>query len=450
MKKIFIIAALPLIMACSTESVQDEETNPQLPQPTPEVTDTTKNDSTSSGKDVVVPVVTKTPGAIALSENERKLLYQCNLFALRLLRNVNSETNGSSFIISPMSVGYLLGMLNDGAKGKTQDELMQALGFGNSSAKSVNEYFGNMLVNAPTVDEKVDIASANALFANSSQGVAFAKPFAADMKGYYQAGIESLDFTQANTLDKINGWCNSSTKGLIPTILNNDEFNPNGMAYLLNSVYFKADWTTVFDKEETKQHDFTTADGQTVGMDMMHKQDDVLYWEDEVMKAVSLPYGKGAFRMVCMLPENGNTVSSLIDRLCEGLWQEYVKPETQLMTGVDILLPKFTTETSQNLVPILEKMGIATAFTTAADYGSMLESGNIYFDLMKQKARIEVSEEGTEAAAATIGGQCTIDEGDTDQEPQFPTFHATRPFVYIIMEANTGAIFFVGEFTGKD
>ncbi len=408
------------------------------------------NDGTEGYEKNQAPMVTSTPGEINLSEGEKLMVSQGNGFSLRFLQSVNRDVKDCSFVISPMSVGYLLGMLNDGAKGKTQDELMQALGFGNSSAKSVNEYFGNMLVNAPTVDEKVDIASANALFANSSQGVAFAKPFAADMMGYYQAGIESLDFTQANTLDKINGWCNGSTKGLIPTILDNDEFNPNGMAYLLNSVYFKADWTTVFDKEETKQHDFTTADGQTVGMDMMHKQDDVLYWEDEVMKAVSLPYGKGAFRMVCMLPENGNTLSSLIDRLCEGLWQEYVKPETQLMTGVDILLPKFTTETSQNLVPILEKMGIATAFTTAADYGSMLESGNIYFDLMKQKARIEVSEEGTEAAAATITGQVTIGEGNTDQKPQFPTFHATRPFVYIIMEANTGAIFFVGEFTGKD
>ena len=117
--------------------------------------------------------------------------------------------------------------------------------------------------------------------------------------------------------------------------------------------------------------------------------------------------------------------------------------------GVDIMMPKYETETDTDLASVLTTMGMRTAFTNEADYGNMLQTGDIYFDLMKQKARIEVSEEGTKAAAATIAGQVTLDEGGTDQEPQLPTFHATRPFLYIIMEQTTGAIFFMGIYSGE-
>ena len=62
---------------------------------------------------------------------------------------------------------------------------------------------------------------------------------------------------------------------------------------------------------------------------------------------------------------------------------------------------------------------------------------------MFQSAKIKLDEEGTEAAAVTV---IVIDEKAMIEEPK--RFHADRPFLYVISEQSTGAIFFIGQFTG--
>ena len=449
MKKYCLVLLLPLLMSCAKDWRQVEFPNDN-PTYTPNGTNGNgSRDSTSNGSKT--PIVDKTPGKIVLSEGEAKLVDKTNDFAFRLTDALFADANGQSFVVSPMSVGYLLGMLNDGAKGNTQEEITMTLGFGNASVETINKYFGNLLVNSPLVDERVDITSANALFANSAKGIQFAEQYAADMKGYYQAGVESLDFTSAeSSLNRINGWCNETTNGMIPSILSRDEFNAAGLAYILNSIYFKADWTSAFDKEDTTPADFTTSEGKKLQLPMMHKQDDVQYMEGEDMKAIAMPYGGGNYRMYVLLPDEGKTLTEAIDNLNAERWTQVVDEMKYSVMGVDIMMPKFETETETDLVPVLSAMGMHTAFTSEANYGNMLQTGDIHFDMMKQKARIEVNEEGTKAAAATIIGQVTLD-GDSDNttEMQMPVFHATRPFLYVIREEGTGAIFFMGIYSGE-
>ena len=72
----------------------------------------------------------------------------------------------------------------------------------------------------------------------------------------------------------------------------------------------------------------------------------------------------------------------------------------------------------------------------------------VYIAMMRQKAKIKVNEEGSEAAAVTVAG---MDKMAMSQPKEYPkaTFHANRPFVYFISEASSGVILFVGKFTGK-
>ena len=82
-----------------------------------------------------------------------------------------------------------------------------------------------------------------------------------------------------------------------------------------------------------------------------------------------------------------------------------------------------------------------------ADF-SQMTAQPIYISGMLQKAKIEVSEEGTKAAAVTsVMVRTTALE---PQEPRFVNFHADRPFIYMITHRPTGAIFFVGQYTGDD
>lgn len=65
---------------------------------------------------------------------------------------------------------------------------------------------------------------------------------------------------------------------------------------------------------------------------------------------------------------------------------------------------------------------------------------------MKQVARIKLNEEGTEAAAVTVAEMYF--ESTLVSEPQHVEFHANRPFLYVISEKSTGAIFFIGQYMG--
>ena len=72
----------------------------------------------------------------------------------------------------------------------------------------------------------------------------------------------------------------------------------------------------------------------------------------------------------------------------------------------------------------------------------------VYIDIMRQKAKIKVNEEGSEAAAVTVAGTNEMSMGPAIIEYPKATFHANRPFIYVIREASSGVILFVGKFTG--
>ena len=68
--------------------------------------------------------------------------------------------------------------------------------------------------------------------------------------------------------------------------------------------------------------------------------------------------------------------------------------------------------------------------------------------MMRQKAKIKVNEEGSEAAAVTVAGVAKTAMVSGPEEYPKATFHANHPFVYVIQEASSGVILFVGKFTG--
>ena len=113
---------------------------------------------------------------------------------------------------------------------------------------------------------------------------------------------------------------------------------------------------------------------------------------------------------------------------------------------VDLKLPKFTTEVEQPLNDIISSLGASTMFKPSADFSKMAD-GNMFVSKMLQKARIEVSEEGTKAAAVTAA---IMTMSALAPEPRTVEFHADRPFVYFISESRTGAIYFMGQFTGSE
>ena len=278
---------------------------------------------------------------------------------------------------------------------------------------------------------------------------------AQDLKNEYQAAffyndvetalakidayVRSMKFDDV-ALEAINSWCNENTEGMIPKIL--DEIDPTACLYAINSIYFKGAWAAKFDKANTKKADFTNIDGTSGKVQMMHMEDYFQYSSNELWSTVRLAYGNASYNMYVLLPNEGVKIEEVIDAVDSRSW-EYAKIRMN-QRKVDLKLPAFETETDMNLKGIMNSLGIQRAFDPDnAEFNEMITNpnGNVYLGLLKQKSKIIVSEEGTEAAAVTIGGTFTT---SLPQPSEPVTFHADRPFIYLIQEQSSNAIFFIG------
>ena len=413
-------------------------------------------DEVSFGETKAVVNMLSESEPIELSTEQRTFAYDNNQFTLNFLKTVNeTDRSEKSFIYSPLSITYVLGMVNDAATGLTEKELEETLGFHDGGIQAVNDYCKKLIEGLPKVDEKVTLNIANAIFLNKNYTM---KPkFEQDMQTYYDAKAEALDFSTPSTLDRINGWCKEKTNGMIPSIL--DDIDPSMVSYLLNAIYFKADWASKFDPKNTKNETFATENGNSsTDIPMMHQNVLISYLKTDTYSAIILPYGTGLWNMTVLLPEKGKTTDDVIKEVAQS---SILNNPGWCETGgnyfegyeVDLKLPRFETSSDTDkledgLIGLMKKMGIKRAFDDAlAEIPNMCELP-VYIDIMRQKAKIKVNEEGSEAAAVTVVGVANKSMGSETMEYPKATFHANRPFVYVIREASSGVILFVGKFTG--
>ena len=378
------------------------------------------------------------PEFMVLSDAQYDLVKRNNNFALNLF----SEMKGvGSNVVSPMSVTYLMAMLANGAEASTREEIMTTIGAKDFDIDEMNAFYAYLIRRAKTADKQTTLNIANYIALNKE--FKLKKKFASTIADSYQGAVESLEFTNPESTKLINGWCSEHTNNMIPTII--DQVEPSAVAYILNAIYFNGTWTDKFDKNNTKKEQFNGYTRDIMYVDMMHRNAKYYYTSNDVYSAVTLPYGSGAYSMTVILPNEGKFISDLTKTLNADTIASLRRNMEECL--VDLKLPRFTTEMKLPLKGIVAKLGAPSMFdATRADFSSFA-NGNVYVSEMLQKAKIEVSEEGTKAAAVTMGMVKLTSM--RPQEPRRVDFHCDRPFVYMIQDNYTGAILFMGQFTGK-
>ena len=378
------------------------------------------------------------PEFMVLSDAQYDLVKRNNNFALNLF----SEMKGvGSNVVSPMSVTYLMAMLANGAEASTREEIMDAIGAKDFDIDEMNAFYAYLIRRAKTADKQTTLNIANYIALNKE--FKLKNKFASTIADSYQGAVESLEFTNPESTKRINGWCSEHTNNMIPTII--DQVEPSAVAYILNAIYFNGTWTDKFDKNNTKKEQFNGYTRDIMYVDMMHRNAKYYYTSNDVYSAVTLPYGSGAYSMTVILPNEGKFLTDLTKTLNADTIASLRRNMEECL--VDLKLPRFTTEMKLPLKGIVAKLGAPSMFdATRADFSSFA-NGNVYVSEMLQKAKIEVSEEGTKAAAVTMGMVKLTSM--RPQEPRRVDFHCDRPFVYMIQYNYTGAILFMGQFTGK-
>ena len=375
---------------------------------------------------------------ISLTRGEEELVMSNNDFAFNLFRQ--ADIGNKSAILSPISITFALGMLNNGAAGETQAQINKVLGFGETGADGINAFCRKMLTEAPNLDKLTKVMIANTIYMN--KGYELKSDFITKAKTFYDAEPETRDFADGQTRDVINNWGNDHTEGMIPEVLKEGEFDPSAVSYLLNAIYFKGAWAEKFDKDNTKDETFKGYSAETQ-VPMMHQEHEFNYTETDDCQALCLPYGNGAYRMTILLPKEGKTINDVLKNLTAESWERY-----QFMDRayVDLKLPRFESTTDVGLNDIMSALGMPRAFDPyLAEFPNFCNVPT-FIGMMKQVAKIKLNEEGTEAAAVTVIGEYV--SAIEPSEPQHVQFFANRPFLYVISEQSTGAIFFIGQYMG--
>ena len=379
---------------------------------------------------------------LILSDAQHEMVNNNNSFAFSLY---NKTMGMNSRVVSPLSVTYLMSMLANGADGETQKQILATLGWAGEgiqqpSLQDINDYSRMLIEKTARLDKAVTVEIANYVAVNKE--FKLNSKFQKSVERDYKAGVESLNFTSPSTLKRINDWCNDRTHGMIPSIIN--ELDPDAVSYLMNAIYFNGTWKDKFSKEETKQEMFRGYTRDIQYVDMMHRHGEYFYADGDGYSAVSIPYGNGAFRMTVILPTEGSFLRDVMASMDGGKFQALQRSMEKC--NVDLKIPRFTTEVDLPLNDIISALGAPLIFSSQADF-SQFARGNFYVSKMFQKAKIEVSEEGTKAAAVTAA--IMMMSAMRPEKKRNVVFHADSPFAYIISENSTGSIYFMGQYTGK-
>ena len=376
---------------------------------------------------------------LILSDAQKNIVARSNQFALDLFR---TQADMESKVISPVSVSFLMGMLANGADGITKDEILTAMvGDKNISVGELNDTYAAILRMAANGDRLTTVNIANYIAVNKQ--FKLKKAYTSAISNLYSANVENLDFASPKTLKHVNKWCSDNTNGMIPSIV--DRLNPSDVAVLMNAIYFNGTWTEKFNRKYTRLENFQGYTRDIKKVDMMHQKHQFRYADNSQYSAVELPYGNGQYSMTVLLPNEGVSIDDMLKQFTTTELSKLQQQMTECL--VDLKLPRFSTTTKVGLKAPLSNMGAKTMFSDSADFGRMADAG-LFVSTMLQKAKIEVSEEGTKAAATTMAAIALTSL--PHEQPRHVKFYANRPFVYMITETNTNAILFIGQYTGGD
>lgn len=361
-------------------------------------------------------------------------------FALDLYQQLRTEP-GNVFY-SPFSISEALAMLSAGARGDTATQMAKALHFQLPQAKlhpafnAVDLALASRGQGAAGKDgQGFRLTIANALWGQS--GSHFEAPFLDTLGQNYGAGMHVVDFVGAaeGSRTLINTWVADRTEQRIKDLLPKGSVDADTRLVLTNAVYFNAAWQTPFKPEATLPADFTLLDGSKKKVPTMSGVQDMDYGDGADYAAVSLPYDGGELSMALILPTQGS-----LDAFEASLTPERLQTILGGLSdhSVTITLPRFKIESSFSLAEQLGQLGMPIAFTDAADFSGINGKGGLSVGSVVHKAFVDVSETGTEAAAAT-----GVTIGVTSV-PAPAEIHLNHPYLFLIRDNATKTILFFG------
>ena len=351
-----------------------------------------------------------------------------------LLREVYAAEEKNSVLVSPVSVLTALGMLDSGTTGKAAEEMAALLGI---SAEELN-----LLLCAFEKTMTEQLKTANSIWIKNDDALHIEKDYLQTLADYYDTSLYRVPF-DAETVRDVNAWCSEKTDGMIREVV--QEFSPQTMMLLINALCFDAKWSNTFRRETEEERGFTNKSGAKEDWVRLSSTEGTYLSLTDGTAGFAKPYEGGKYAFVGILPPEGADFDAYVANFTGETWASLWESREGGL-NVHVSLPRFTKDTSVELTDILKAAGIPSVFDPETlpllGIGSFGDDGILYVSDVIHKTHIELTAEGTRAAAVTVVDiKATCAEPDMSRERYVV---CDRPFLYAIVDVATGTPLFLG------
>ena len=364
-------------------------------------------------------------------------------FDYKIIYETNNLVKNENYLISPLSMGYALSLLNEGSDGNTKTQIDSLLN-------------GYKLPNIINVKDRIGIA--NLLFIRNRYKNEINQNFISSLQNKYNSDLMFDDFV---TPKKANDWISDKTYKMIPNAI--DKLSEDFVLGVANTIAIDVEWRNKFECHRTQKKEFTKIDNTKMDTPMMHGQDDVYYIENSNAKGIIKDYkiydtktnkevyeeneNTIALQYIAILPNTDiteylkNFNSKELNNLLE------TKKSSDSKTEISYSLPKYTYDyTYEDFQKMLNNLGMTDAFNgDIANFKNMVNDQSdleLFVSKSIHKTHIELSENGTKAAAVTA---FIMDKNAAFMDPKDKIeINFDKPFIYIIKDKNSDNIWFFG------
>ncbi len=374
-----------------------------------------------------------------------------NTFAWELLDAAIARDTAlaeDNLFFSPASIHLALLMTREGARGETLGQFNDVLALYSDEGEDIDIDFARSaaaliehLNSIGSSNEDVELAIANSLW--GQEGYQWRNEFLTSLADNFDAPLEQVDYITnfEGAQEAINAWTAEHTNDRIQNIIPDGMLNSMTRLVLVNAIYFRSPWLHTFETHATSTGEFNVSADETMDVEMMYQEEYLRTAQFDGVAVLEMPYADMNLAMYIVLPDVDSNLAATRAWLGEGHLDGAMADLQR--SYVALRMPKFRITSEFGLNEVLQNMGLTDAFGENADFTGMSDTAiedGLHISDVRHKAFVDVNEDGTEAAAATVIGMVA-----TSMPPQPTAFTVDRPFMFVIRENTTGDILFVGQ-----
>ncbi|KAF7666798.1 hypothetical protein LDENG_00091640 [Lucifuga dentata] len=413
-----LVPLIPLVPSHPREKIDNESTvqptkpdTTEAPLLTAAVTSTPNGGLSEEDQDKDCKSVGRSP------QSREAITAAIQRMGMQLLQNLETTPEQPNVIISPLSISLALSQLALGAANETEVLLMHHL-HGNT-LPCYHQSLHNVLAQLRNNDLQI----ATRIFLR--QGFEPKQEFVQESQRFYESEPVVLE-----DLQQINDWVANATQGKMTDFLS--ALPPNILLMLINAVHFKGQWKARFDPRFTSRGVFYIDDKHMVDVDVMEdaKHPLSLFIDNELdAQVASFPF-MNSMNLFVVMPMSGQVnMTSLAAKMnISDLYNRLPKEK-----AVQVKVPKFKLEYTQELQEVLTKLGMGQMFSHPNLAG--IADGPLLVSSVMHKSSMEIHEEGAEASASTT---VIISRASN------PVFNLNQPFFFALMDDMTKLPIFMG------